>query len=271
MGDAKKVFEVGAGVCLLFLGYGRFGMRNRFGLTRELPAAVSLRVRQECGFGCVVCGFAIVEYHHFDPPFADAERHDPEKIALLCDRCHGRQKKGLLSDEVVQGRRLDPITFERGYSKEVFELTSPFTLMIGSSRFHNVRSIIRRESGEEWFTIEGPEVVGGPALISAKFYDTEESVRLEIVRNEFRCPPDVWDMTVIGSVLTIRHAKSLIGLKLRSTPPHQIAIERLRMRCGDIDFEITPAGAAILRFGAGTVVTMHATQSTGAEAIYTLP
>ena len=46
---------------------------NRFGLTRDIPEPVRRAVRQGTGFGCVICGAAIITYHHFDPPFV--KRH----------------------------------------------------------------------------------------------------------------------------------------------------------------------------------------------------
>lgn len=49
---------------------------NKHGLSRTIPEPVKREVRQACGFGCVFCGHALVEYEHVDPLFADARLHD---------------------------------------------------------------------------------------------------------------------------------------------------------------------------------------------------
>ena len=48
---------------------------NEHGLPRHIPADVARAVRQECGFGCVICGVALIQYEHFDPEFAEAREH----------------------------------------------------------------------------------------------------------------------------------------------------------------------------------------------------
>ena len=51
---------------------------NEHGLSREdLRAPVKRQIRQECFFGCVVCGKLPYTYEHFAPPFKDATEHNP--------------------------------------------------------------------------------------------------------------------------------------------------------------------------------------------------
>ena len=46
--------------------------KNQHGLSRSIPEDVKQHVRQECGFGCVICGNIIIDYEHIDPGFAEA-------------------------------------------------------------------------------------------------------------------------------------------------------------------------------------------------------
>lgn len=48
---------------------------NQFGLSRDIPEAVKRQVRQRDGFGCIICGSAIIEYEHFEPEFHAAKFH----------------------------------------------------------------------------------------------------------------------------------------------------------------------------------------------------
>ena len=244
---------------------------NQYGLRRYIPADIARQVRQECGFGCVICGLAIAQYEHIDPPFAEAKMHDPEHIALLCAACHDRITRGFWSKQRVAEARKSPITFKRGCSKDAFEIAAPFTVQVGSNYFSEVRSIIRRGDGETWFSIDEPEEEGGPLRVSATFFDREGVPSLVIADNEWRCRANVWDLTVEGRVIEIRQAKSALGLRLRTTPPSVLAIERLRMRHKDIGFEIDSDGRAILEYGDATRVEMESNRSLGADAVYTLP
>ena len=97
-------------------------MRNQFGLSRNIPDSFARKIRQKCGFGCVVCGIAIYQYEHFDPPFKDAKVHDPTKITLLCASCHDRVTRGLMSKETVAVDALRPRCLQTGFSFGPFDI-----------------------------------------------------------------------------------------------------------------------------------------------------
>lgn len=81
---------------------------NKFGLTRNIPESVKRKIRQYCGFGCVVCGISIGHYEHIDPSFKDAVEHDPQKIAYLCGACHDKVSRGFWSKEKIKKARSNP-------------------------------------------------------------------------------------------------------------------------------------------------------------------
>lgn len=245
--------------------------KNQFGLSRYIPADVTRQVRRECGFGCVICGLAIVQYEHIDPAFADATVHDPAKIALLCAACHDHVTRGQWSKQRVIDARRQPVTFTKGYSHDAFDINHPFTLQVGSNLFHDVRSIIREPGRGDWFTIEPPEGNAAPARISATFFDAAGTPSLSIERNEWTCPTAVWDMKIEGRIIEVRHTKSELGLRLRASPPHHLAIERLNMRRGDIRLDINETGLVVLNYGERTRIEMAGDKAVGAEAIYTIP
>ncbi len=87
--------------------------RNQFGLPREIPGDVRRAIRKRCGFGCVICGAALYEYHHFNPAYVDAVEHNPNNIALLCGSHHDKATKGMLSDVTVREASLHPVCHQR--------------------------------------------------------------------------------------------------------------------------------------------------------------
>ena len=61
-------------------------MKNKFELSRTIPEPIKRQIRQDSGFGCVICGLGIIQYEHVDPEFHLAKIHDPSKMTLLCPR-----------------------------------------------------------------------------------------------------------------------------------------------------------------------------------------
>jgi hypothetical protein len=88
--------------------------KNRFGLTRDVPADIARIIRKECGFGCLICGDGFYDYEHIDPTFNNAREHDPQKwlfcAALITFVAHeehyqNQQSKGTPATMVPQRRQ----------------------------------------------------------------------------------------------------------------------------------------------------------------------
>jgi len=110
---------------------------NKHGLKRTIPSDIKLKVRKECGFGCVICGSWIYEYEHFNPEFKDATFHDPNGIALLCCTHHGAKTKGLLTNDQVSSYRAHPYNIKNGIkNKDNIGLVSVIFLFFISPTAH---------------------------------------------------------------------------------------------------------------------------------------
>jgi hypothetical protein len=59
-------------------------------VSRTPPVAIRRQLRSEVGFGCPLCGSPHLEYHHFDPPFAEAPHHNPDGMIALCATHHAQ-------------------------------------------------------------------------------------------------------------------------------------------------------------------------------------
>jgi hypothetical protein len=141
---------------------------NKYGLSRDIDAAVKRLVRQRAGFGCVICGSAIYTYEHVDPMFAEATVHDPNCITLLCGGCHGRATEGLLSTASVQRAMASPICKETGFSLGPFDIDAdPPTIQVGPVTARNVPVVIEA-MGDEILRVEPPEEIKGPFHNSAR-------------------------------------------------------------------------------------------------------
>ncbi len=59
-------------------------------ISRTPPVSVRRKLRAEVNFGCPLCGSPHLEYHHFDPPFARNNHHNPDGMIALCATHHAQ-------------------------------------------------------------------------------------------------------------------------------------------------------------------------------------
>jgi trigger factor len=74
-----------------------------------IPADVLRRVRQRCGFGCVICGLPFYDVDHI-VDYTDMRIHDEDNLTLLCQNHHRAKtpKNRRLSLETVRRYDADP-------------------------------------------------------------------------------------------------------------------------------------------------------------------
>ncbi len=201
---------------------------NRHGLSRHIPEAIARSIRKRCGFGCVKCGRAIYEYHHFDPPFEDAKEHREDGITLLCPNCHADQQKGLLSRGAVEQSNENPKCLERGFSSRWLDLKGSPNVVLGHITFINTPNMIEA-FGESLLAIEGPGDSNAPFSLSAVFHDASGREIARIRRNEWQGNAENWDIKNEGNKFIIRERLGKASLVLRVNPPSSLTVERLDM------------------------------------------
>jgi len=202
---------------------------NQYGLSRHIPAPIAKEIRQRCGFGCVICGSMIYTYHHVDPPFEEARKHDPQSIVLLCGDCHARATKKVLSNDTIRKAANNPKCLEKGFSHFQLDVGVQFpTILLGNSTFVGNPTIIRA-FGKSLFMIEPPEQNGGPFRISAVFYNREGKKTCRIIQNEWQGFASNWDITSIGNEITVRQDHGDIVFRMYSDPPTRLIVDRLDM------------------------------------------
>lgn len=210
---------------------------NEHGLARSIPEPIKREVRQRSGFGCVVCGLGIIQYEHVDPEYVDANKHDPDKITLLCPQCHAKVTAGFWSKDKIKNAMLDPASKKLGYAREEFDffIGHPI-LQFGGISLSNCPTPIEVR-GHPLFKIEPPEEEGGPFRLSGIFCDSNGNASLQIIENEWFASSNNWDVEVSGKTIKIREAKGKIHLSLVVEPPNKLIVDRLDMTLGGIEFK----------------------------------
>ncbi len=204
---------------------------NKHGLSRNIPNHIKRKVRIASGFGCVVCGFAIYQYEHVMPDFADAESHDPNAITLLCATCHDQVTRGIWSKDKVIDAMLNPKTRQAGYSHFQLDIDSKSNLLvqIGNKQFRSVKDIILIDSFPI-LSIKPPEESHSPPLINASFYDQKGDLIAQIIDNEWHGNTSAFDIEAVGNRIFIRNVEKKIDLEFTIQPPNGFAVEKLFLR-----------------------------------------
>lgn len=207
-----------------------------------IPSKIKRKVRQRCGFGCVICGLPIYEYDHISG-FANVKRHRVEELTLLCPQHHAEKTKGLLPDVRVNDANRDPFNLKKGG-------TSPYALWFNGAAPEIVL-------GQQLFTCDDPRrpTVMLPVvvnrycplgftldtkglLLNLDALDSKNNRILYIKESELILSTTIWDATFVGTTLTIREKPRGLSLSLEFHPPHRIVIARYHICSGGVTIDI---------------------------------
>jgi hypothetical protein len=204
--------------------------KNRHGLDRNIPEPVRREVRRRCGFGCVICGSAIVTYEHMEPRFADATVHTAVGITLLCGQHQIESSKGLLSLETVKAADKDPFSRKVGTATYLLDIGQRRPLiMIGGNTFAQFGAAIS-VNGEPIFELRAPEKYSKLWRVSAKFKDAMGKVLCEIVENEIVVAAENIDFEQTSSRFVVATRDNAGFLELEALPPGGIALNKFEIR-----------------------------------------
>lgn len=170
-------------------------------------------VRIACGNGCVVCGWMPFQYDHFDPEYAEAKTHDPERIALLCPTHHAEKTSGRLGTSEIAQSRLYPYNSNRDARWDMAlgrvgprSVTICGTTIIGAVYPGLVVNkvpvfAVRRDSSGDW-------------LLSGAFCDEDGRRVLRIVDNEMTLYQGMWDVSLKGTDFIVKSAAGRTALHI---------------------------------------------------------
>ena len=202
--------------------------QNQHGLDRYIDAATKRAIRQRCGFGCVICGCAIVQYHHFDPPFANAVRHDPAGITLLCGKCHDRAHHRIITDQFVADANASPQCVRIGHTGDFLFLgNDQVPVRFGSSRVRAATVLMHDD--QVVFGFSAPEQPGAPLQLNAILTDEQGSELLRIVNNEWQVGIGRYDISVTADTLKVNAKPGDVILEMSLAGGREIWIRSLNM------------------------------------------
>jgi hypothetical protein len=219
---------------------------NKHGLSRYIPEEIARKVRQECCFGCVICGMALYQYEHISPEFKDAHFHEPENIALLCPNHHELVTRGHLSKESIAEARLTRKNGNLTVAAAPLQVGSEsYEIVIGSATF-SWGACIGCIGELPLLLLLPPEESGAPSRVTAFFPTLDGGWSLAIFRNEWRVlPHTVWDVKVEGPKITIRRKAGDTLLQFRTIPPHRLEVLSLNVQTNQYSAIVDDKGLTI--------------------------
>jgi trigger factor len=212
---------------------------------RDIPEPLKREVRQRCGFGCVLCGLPLYEYHHIEA-WAEVKEHVADNITLLCTQHHREASNGLLTPSQVRTANSDPVNVSRGWTSPYglhfdLEQHSTFHAVVGSNRFsasaQKDTSIISIDDVDlVWVRIDEQ----GQLLLHMNVFDEFNNLALVAIRNELVHASSLWDITFVGNTLTLREAKRALLLEISFLPPRTLSIDRGCLLFNGVEIVIKP-------------------------------
>lgn len=201
--------------------------RNKYGLSRNIPNRVKLKIRQRSGFGCVVCGRGVTHYDHVDPEWKDSKRHDPLKMTQLCGYCHDLKTRGIYTKERIKKAAENPKCFENGFVFAPFLLSSATPVIhLGNSIFHGVETLLR---------INGEDIIkliqkSNSILMYFDFYDSKGKKLFWIKDETWYSNLNTWDIEITGEKIILKEVKSKTSLYIENDQKNnRLIIKEIKM------------------------------------------
>jgi len=175
-----------------------------------LPRSVARKLRQEAGFGCVICGNPIIVYHHIIE-WSEWHHFDPDHMTVLCPDHHAFATNRSLSHEQVYEAKRHPANRRLAQGAFPFVNESP-RFIVGTIGVVNCREIFR--IGNKWLLRMSFRPRHG-LLLDAQLFTRDNQPLLRIWENEWHAfVSEAWDIIYNGKRLKVWHGPRDIGFDL---------------------------------------------------------
>ncbi|MDB0077501.1 HNH endonuclease [Acinetobacter baumannii] len=213
---------------------------NKHGLSRTISPDIKRTIRQQDGYGCVICGNMLVDYEHIDPLFCDATEHNPANMALLCSHHHDQVTRRILPKRIIKEHKSNPYCKQQGFaSSHYFPHPKDIKIKCGTSYFENTKKIIEINGKPIiWIEEEDNEI-----LFNAIFYDNEGNKVGYLNKNTFIALVKDCDIYAIASRIEARLKKGMINLQLDIEADGIVDLKRLSANYGGTKININNKGA----------------------------
>lgn len=212
-----------------------------------IPEPIKRKVRQRCGFGCVICGQPLYEYDHIDQ-YAKVKKHEAENLTLLCDKHHREKTNGLLSVQQVIEANKNPYNIVNKESSPYllnFRGTD-FSVIMGDVKMTIDNVNIKRDSLTP-FLVNNKKLVSFEIIEKQLFFnltlmDDKGNLLIKIVENEMVYNSEVWDIEFVGKRLKIRQGLGKIVFDIEFNIPDSVQIHKAQFNSDGYQIDVKNGG-----------------------------
>jgi hypothetical protein len=172
-----------------------------------IPEAIKREVRQQCCFGCAICGMPFFQYDHI-VEYSEVNEHTTENLVLLCPNHHAAKTTNKLSRARIQEAKKNPFNRTRAKTSGFrVEPSKELITMLGSNTVTGwYPSTISDHhpvwiNGQSFFIIHSNE---GWLSVSLVVTDQYGEFILVVERGELVVSTTAWDYVYEGDNIKIR-------------------------------------------------------------------
>jgi len=200
-----------------------------------MSSQIKREVRKRCGFGCVVCGMPLYEYHHMEE-WSKVKAHVANDITLLCDFHHKQVSNNLLDCQKVIDANTCPYNMANGISGKmpISYSGNKCKIVMGSNSWE--AELKSEEDYLHAIMVNGVNILGfriedSHLLISLNMFDRLNNRVLEIIDNELCYCIHRWDIELIKNRLTIFNSQKEKAIAIMFNPPSEIILVNANIYC----------------------------------------
>lgn len=215
-------------------------------ISRTPPTEIRRQLRAEVGFGCPKCGSPHLEYHHFEPTWAEQNHHNPDGMIALCAIHHAAADSGAFTRE--QLRELKRANY--GAVQSSFEWRRKHTVFICGGNFaYRCRSMLR-VGGIDVVYFEKDE--NGYDTLSLNIYDICMNRIFEMRMNDWITKTNVDDIESPPSARMLVFKSSVHQVDIRIEFKDRSMLDLLEQRIA-LDFSIPVDENVVFCFFTGSI------------------
>ena len=195
-------------------------------MSRTPPSEVTRLLRAEVGFGCPVpgCGNPYLEWHHFEPPYAQYAHHRPEGMIALCAEHHKKADAGAYT--TVQLRKFKSNRANAEIVRGTFDwLRNDLLAVVGGNFYYETLNVVRIDDHDVvWFHRDQ----AGYLRLNVQLLSLSPERRARIEDN-------IWSN--IGEPLDLRSPPSGKSLEIRYGTGDRLSVDFLELASGKAAYE----------------------------------
>jgi len=181
-------------------------------MDRNPPTSVRRTLREEVGFCCPIegCGSPYLSYHHFDPPWASEEHHNPDGMIALCLQHHKEADVGTYSNDQLRnlkkaGRSQQPIKGRFNWKREGTLIIAGSNYFIGSPTLLEVNKV-----KQIWFEKDD----NNNDVVNMDLYSSDGSLVFQMRSNDWIVLPNFEDIECPPSAKRLKIRSKRFGVSL---------------------------------------------------------